>query len=1141
MGKMSLLSASSLRSAAFASAFALAAATPAFAQDAPVAPVPAPAPAPGNAPDCSLPANSTEPACAGTSEVETQSGTRAEGSQDVVVTGSRIRRPNLESTVPVTSIGGEQFFQQSDTNVGETLNELPQLRSTFSQQNPGLGIGIAGLNLLDLRGLGTARTLVLVNGRRHVGADILNNAVSPDINTIPNDLIERVDIVTGSQSAVYGSDAIAGVVNFVLRRDFEGIQLRGQAGITNEGFGGSQYISAMAGKNFAGNRANITVHGEYSRQDRVFASDIPWLRQQDGLLVIDVDPAGLPNGSDGFPDRAYFRDIRTASINRFGLVPITQNGTTPGCGTGIGTTTGAGGLGSGASVGTPYNCTYIFTPQGNLTPQTGTRLGQGIIGSIIGGNGQTGREGQLLSVLPQTERVNFNLLAHYTVSDAFEPFIEAKWTRVDAIGNNAGPSFIQGTFGQFDVRERVRLDNPFLNPTDRTTIANAILASGCNTSLTAACLVPGVGSPTSGTGGVPGGSFARSTFGGQGVSGPLNAADIAAINAGTYRFVLARQLLDAGIRDEEFRRDTYRVVVGARGTFNDDWNYEISANYGKFKQETNTYGYLDRQRFLLSLDAGRNPTTGAIQCRSQFDPASATAFAGQAAKLAADVAACVPYNPFGGADNSAAVNYFSYNARQEASLSQFDVLGFVSGDSSQLFELPGGPISFSVGGEYRREKARYIDDPFVKTGATNAVVIGDFLPPTFEVKEAFGEVRVPILKETPFFHDLNLSAAGRISDYKGSVGTVYTWNVGGEWAPVRDLRFRANYGKAVRAPNLSETAFPQVPNFAPGFADPCSSGNIANNPNRQANCLADLGPALLAGLPNVAYSLPIVSGSNPLLEPEDSKSLTIGGVFQPRFIPGLSLSVDYWNIKVNNVIVSLSAQQIANNCYDQPTLNNQFCALFTRYRGTGPDPTGALPGQIAGNSLTSAGVNFAKRQRSGVDVNLAYRTRLFDNVRLDTSLIYVHTLKSSNYENPALPDFENRILSELGDPKDEARLDVDLNVGPFTLGYRFRVIGPMVVNLYEDFYTLPSACTTSCPPNNLDYADIRKYPAITYSDLRFEWNLKGGPVARDFRFYLGVDNIFNQRPPLGSTATGAGSAIYDIRGRSFYAGFRARY
>src|SRR5688572_23375487 len=153
----------------------------------------------------------------------------------VVVTGSRIARPNLESPVPVTTVQGEEIFQTGNTSIGDLLNDLPQLRSTFSQSNSSRFLGTTGLNLLDLRGLGTQRTLVLVNGRRHVGSDILSNAVSPDTNTFPTDLIERIDVVTGGNSAVYGSDAIAGVVNFVLKQDYEGLQFRGQGGISDEG------------------------------------------------------------------------------------------------------------------------------------------------------------------------------------------------------------------------------------------------------------------------------------------------------------------------------------------------------------------------------------------------------------------------------------------------------------------------------------------------------------------------------------------------------------------------------------------------------------------------------------------------------------------------------------------------------------------------------------------------------------------------------------------------------------------------------------------------------------------------------------------------------------------------------------------
>ncbi|HKX89935.1 MAG TPA: TonB-dependent receptor plug domain-containing protein, partial [Sphingopyxis sp.] len=567
---------------------------------------------------------SAMPAMAQDASVAPAEEAAEEGSTTIVVTGSRIRRPNLESTVPITSICGEDFFKQSQTNIGDSLNDLPQLRSTFAQQNPGLGIGIAGLNLLDLRGLGTQRTLVLVNGRRHVPADILNNAVSPDVNTIPNDLIERVDIVTGGNSAIYGSDAIAGVVNFVLRQDYDGVQVRAQVGMAEEGFGGNQYVSAMYGKNFAEGRGNVTLHGEYSRQSRVFASDIPKFRTQDGLFVVDADSgAGIVNGGDGFPDRVFLRDVRSSTIHYNGLIPVNQRGANAPCGN-----ASAPNNGGPNSAGSAFSCSYIFTDAGRLVQQTGARQGTGINAIFTGGNGQSGREGKTLSVLPFTERYNFNLLSRFEVNEQSELFLEAKWNRVNALGNNSGPSFIQGQMTQFDFRERVRIDNPFLNPADRTTLANAILASGCRTDLATACPA----------------------------AGNLTAADIANVNNGSYRFVLARNLLDVGLRDENFQRDTWRVVGGLRGTFNEDWSYELSMNYGKFRESITTGGFIDKQRFMLAMDAGRNPVTGAIQCRSQFDPASALQFqrvepaataAANAARLQADIAACVPYNPFG--------------------------------------------------------------------------------------------------------------------------------------------------------------------------------------------------------------------------------------------------------------------------------------------------------------------------------------------------------------------------------------------------------------------------------------------------------------------------------------------------------------
>jgi outer membrane receptor protein involved in Fe transport len=1038
----------------------------------------------------------------------------------IVVTGSRIPRPNLESTVPITSITGESFFQQGQTSIGDTLNDLPQLRSTFAQQNPGSGIGIAGLSLLDLRGLGTSRTLVLVNGRRHVPADILNNAVSPDINTIPNDLIQRVDIVTGGNSAIYGSDAIAGVVNFVLRRDFDGIQLRAQAGITEQGFGGNQYISGMFGTNFADGRGNITLHGEYARTDRVFASDVDAFRSNDNFGVVDSDSgAGIVNGGDGFPDRQFFTNLSSTTIHFNGLVPINQRADNTGTpafeGGACGNATLANNGGTN-SLGLPFNCTYIFTDDGRLIAQTGSRFGTGINSGIANSNGQTGREGQTVSVLPFVERYNFNLLAHYEFSPAAEVFLEAKWNRVNALGNNAGPSFNQGTGGTVDFRERPRLDNPFLNPADRTTLANLILASGCRTDLLVSCPA----------------------------AGNLTATDIANIANGSFRFVTARNLLDVGLRDEAFQRDTWRVVGGLRGTFNDDWRYEVSVNYGQFRQETVTDGFIDRQRFALAMDAGRATPTGPIQCRSQFDPASAVqlvGFAGSAAvnaaRLAADIAACVPYNPFGSSNNTASVAYFSRTFTANAGLSQFVGSAFVSGDTSGFFNLPGGPVSFALGGEYRRETAFYRQDAFVTDGFTNGVSIPPFVPPAFEVKEAFGEIQIPILKDAPFFHELTLSGAARIAKYQGTVGTQWSYNAGVDWAPIEDVRFRANYSRAVRTPNVSETGFPLVPNFFNGFVDPCNTDRIGTGV-RATNCLAAIGATLLPTLTPITQSLPIVSGSNPNLKAETSDSYTYGVVIQPRFIPGLNLSVDYYDITVNGIIAGVGVQNIVNLCYDSPTLNNIYCGQFSRYIGavgtTGPGNEQA--GRILGNSLINAPLNFAKRTRRGIDVNLAYNHD-FGDIEFGTSLIYTHNLEISNFQDVLNPAFETRILGQLGDPKDEFRWDFDLGVGPVTFGYRVRYIGPMFFNTYASTFPLNGQV-----PTDVDAFPNLEFPSVTYHDLRIDFDVAEGADGRSLKFYVGVDNVMNEGVPQGATtATGAGSAIYSFRGRNFYAGVRARF
>lgn len=1026
----------------------------------------------------------------------------------IVVTGTRLVTPNLVSTAPITSVTAAEIQSTASVSVGDALNDLPQLQSTFSQANSTRFLGTAGLNLLDLYGLGTQRTLVLLNGRRHVGSDILNNAVSPDVNTFPTDLIERVDIITGGESALYGSDAIAGVVNFILKEDYDGIMGRAQGSVSQWGDAGAYFASLTAGKNFAEGRGNVAVNLEYARQNAFYASDRDYLQHTDTFLTVDSDSAGVGGttgnntlNSDGNPDAVFFRDVRVGTFAANGLVAL------PGAAAGAASTARCG----RDVFGRAYTCNYIFTADGNLIPQNGTRVGLAAgsaaqpsatpSGSFIGGNGDTRREGQLVQILPNLERYSANLIGHFTISDAFVPFVEAKYVRTNTYGQGgSGPAFFTG--GTVDgFYERPRLDNPFLSTQARTLLSQqltAVVNSGI--------------SPTTGASLTP----------------AQQATLLSQINSGSYRFILRKNQTDLGIRSEDAVRETFRVVGGVKGDFNGDWHYELSANYGEFKERTKVLGNVNVQRELLAMDAVRAPD-GRIVCGSQLDPTRAyDDFTGDAARLASDIAACVPYNPFGNGATDAMRNYILQDTVSVGKITQFDVTGYVAGDTSGFFNLWGGPISFALGGEYRRETNFFAEDPLVEQGYTFYNAIARFEPPSFEVKEAFAEVHVPIVKDTPFFHELSLSGSGRISDYKGSAGTVKTYSGGIIYAPVQDVTFRANYSRAVRAPNLTELYSPQSQNFAPGFTDPCSAINVAGGTQyRAANCAAAGAPAGYDY--RYASSLEILSGGNPDLKVETSDSYTVGVLLQPRWLPGLSLSVDYYKIKVNDVITSVSAQTIANQCYDLPSLNNPFCALFQR-AGAGGGPNGEEPFRIIEGSLLQSTLNFAKLQVRGINTTLAYNHN-FGGVKLNARIDYTHQLENDSFTNPVTPEVGNNLLSEIGVPKDAANLNINADFGPIFTNWQFRYLSKMSVGAVENHQSYQGN-----PPQNLDDFDIPFYPEVFYIDARLGFNL-----VNDSTFYIGVDNLTNRIPPLGSTAIGGGSAIYDAVGRRFYAGVSVKF
>jgi len=791
--------------------------------------------------------------------------------------------------------------------------------------------------------------------------------------------------------------------------------------------------------------------------------------------VSEVDPPGIFEGSDGIPDRHYFGDVRSTTIANGGLLLLPP--------------TAAAGAPCGRDYrGQAFSCAYLFRPNGSLVPESGTRVGIAPNGNFDGGDGTNNREGQALGILPKLDRVSFNVLGHLTLADAFEPFIEAKYVRTDSLSYSP-PAFFQGGTLGGDPREQPRFDDPFLTDAARAQI-NSVRA------------LVGLAPATDAT-----------------------------------RLSLRRNLLDLGDRQENATRATSRVVIGAQGKFATDWSYEVSFNYGRFDEHTRILGNLDKQRFLLAMDATRD-ASGKIVCRSQIDPTagvSCAAFldAGGAALanalLPGDIAGCVPLNPFGAGSVTAGMrNYLTPDTTSIGRITQFVQSASISGSTRSWFKLPGGPIGIAFGVEHRTEENFFKADDLVSSGITFYNALPPFNPPTFEVKEVFGELRVPLLSDKILAEELTLNAAGRYADYKGTTGGVFAHNYGFEWAPVESLRFRVGKARAVRAPNLSDLYSAQSQNFAT-VVDPCSARNIGTgSATRAANCAA-------AGIPpsyDFVYtqSLQLVTGGNPDLKAETSDSLTAGFVFTPTFLPGFSFSADYFDITINNVITAPAAQDILNACYDAVNLNNQFCSLFQR-AGPGGGPRGEAQFQILEGSLQQTTLNYAKRTARGVDFEMSYNHDIADLGKFGTRLVYTNTLERNDFLNPADPGRADQILQELGDPEHAFNWSFDLAHGSLDLGYELRYIGKMVLNQAEDTFIVQGR-----PPQNADYADRRYYPSIIYHNVRAAYDFSNSMNA-----YFGIDNLANKEPPLGVTGTGGGSGIYDVRGRFYYAGVKLKF
>jgi len=967
------------------------------------------------------------------------------GEEAIIVTGSRIVSPNITSLPPVQSVTAEAIQQSGVVNIQELLLENPAFGTpALSRTNSAFLTSGTGVATVDLRDLGSDRTLVLINNRRVVAG--LPGTATVDLNVIPTQFIERIDVLTGGASSLYGSDAVAGVVNFIYKTDFEGLVADAQYGLTSRGDSQRLQASVTWGGNFAENRGNIMVHMGYSDEKGLLSRQRSntYTDDLDTFINISGDPADY-----GVPAEPFYSSF----------VPQGRFDTAGTAGTGDDWTFDpvSGGL---------RRC---FSGNGGAAPAS---CGQPA-GARIGPDGFNRQYYRTLAV--PVERYLFATRGHYDLTD--------------------GVRFIaEGTYS-------------------KTRASREIEAFA----LDVANVYPGIGR-------MP----IETVVNGVTMVNPLVPAAIVAASRDTNGDGLrdigfARRLAEVGTRNGSTVRDMFRFVVGFEGGILDDrFRWDISYNYGQTTESQRSNGQVNVLNFANALaavtdinDANNNGSRTDAVCSS----------------LVARQQGCVPINIFGmNTISQAALNYVNAEQAFQTDITQQVATANISGE---LFDLPHGPVGIAVGAEYRKEASSEDNDALTNAGLNAGNAIPD-TSGTFNVKEVYGEINIPVLADVPFFNKLNLRAAGRASDYS-TVGSVYSYSFGADWAPIEDIRFRGTYARAVRAPNVGELFTGPSQTFPTGLNDPCEDIGLTGGGALGDRCRA--APGVIAninangGVFTITQAdLQGISGfnsGNPNLTEETSDSYTLGVVINPKSIAGfqnLVLSVDYYNIDIANAIVAPPRSFILNQCYNEGV--QEFCNLIQRR----PILTGSnSPGSL--EYINAPLVNGGALAAEGLDVVASYRTSLTGigiGGMLNARISYSHMINGYVIPVPGAP--QDPFAGEIGTASDRFTANLGYTSDQFDINFTGTYIGKS----YEDDQLL------------IDYevpTDGVSVPAEFYLDVQATYR----PTER-FEFYLGADNLLDNHAPnilSGSifNTTGADTAadVYDVFGRRFYAGVRVKF
>ncbi|MCW3846274.1 TonB-dependent receptor [Sphingomonas sp. LB-2] len=1007
--------------------------------------------------------------------------TTASDDQEILVTGSRIPQPNLTSTSPVTVVNATEIKLQGTTRAEDLINSLPQV---FAEFGGNVSNGASGTATVNLRGLGSNRTLVLINGRRLLPGD--PETPSADLNAVPAALISRVDVLTGGASSVYGADAVGGVVNFIMDTDFTGFRIDSQYSFYQHNNRSKTGIrNALTARGFTYPDGSVTDGGTTDTTATIGAS--------------------FDDGRGHVVGYVGYRKINAVTQDKRDYSACTTQARTP--------------------AQTAANPALLFTCGGSATSPQGTFIVYDFGNPAApipysDGTSTLYQVGANRTLVPGSTPFNFaptnyyqrpderytaGFFANYEINDAIKPYLEGMFMDDRSVAQIA-PS------GDFGNTLTLNCDNPLMSAQQRSIVChpqNLITPNG--NSVTAEAKAGRITAPA---------VFIDPTTGLPYFRG--------------FAQILRRNI-EGGPRRDDLQHTSYRLVAGVKGDLGGGFSYDAYYQYGRTNFAETYYNDVSVSRMTKALDVIDDPRTAGVDpiCRSVLDGTDPN---------------CVPWDIFvqNGA-SPAAVNYittpgFKRGVTDEtvASVSLTGLLG----EYGVKTPWADGGLAMNVGFEYRKEHLQEVTDLEFQTGD----LAGQGAPTlpiegSFTVKEAFAEFRLPIV-QNGFIEDLSLEAGYRYSDYSIGARSVNTdtYKVAAEFAPIRDIRFRAAYNRAVRSPNIQEL-------FAPnrvalnGNSDPCAgsiSGGTVNG-NTQAQCArtgvsaAQFGT--IAGNPAGQYNGLI--GGNPNLTPEIADTWTVGAVIQPSFIPKFALTVDYFNIKIENTVATIGQDTTLQTC--MITGDPGFCGLIHR------DQFGSL-WRTSNGYVVDTNQNLGSLKTTGIDVGLSYSHDLggLGSLALNANGTWLNEIITDNGVSTPY-DCAGLYGLICTTPSPEWRHKARLTwTTPWGIGVstQWRYFSAVDIDRSSSNPSLTGGVDSGGRPN---YALVNaRIPSQSYIDLTLS-----ATVGEHYSFRLGVQNLLDREPPIiGSNGTSGvinacssvfcnGNTypvVYDALGRYIYAG-----